>query len=67
MDHHIGFILYNKGGIYIIHSSGRFPFCVVKERIRFSRSVLFSRVKAIGNLSEDRTLIPKWLFRQRVY
>ena len=62
-----GEILYNDRGLFFIHSSGRFPYCVVKERLFLSRSVRFSKVKIIGKFSDSRRLIRKWLLRQRVY
>ena len=67
LDHHVGLILYNDRGLFFIHSSGRFPYCVVKERLFLSRSVRFSKVKIIGKFSDSRRLIRKWLLRQRVY
>ncbi len=67
LDHHVGLLLYNDRGIFFIHSSGRFPYCVVKERLFLSRSVRFSKVKIIGKFSDSKRLIRKWLLRQRIY
>lgn len=54
LDNHTGFILNDGHALYFIHSSGRFPFCVIKQKIEDADVLLESKYKVIGCISESR-------------
>lgn len=56
LDTHTGFILNDGADTWFIHSSGSFPFCVIKEHASKANVLLTSKYKVLGNLSES-TLI----------
>lgn len=51
LDTHTGFILYDSTGIWFIHASGSFPFCVVKQKINEAKVVIKSRYRVLGKLA----------------
>jgi hypothetical protein len=53
LDNHTGFVLHDGTDVWFIHSSGTFPFCVVKEKIADADVLLDSKYKVLGNLSES--------------
>lgn len=53
LDNHTGFILVQNGQAYFIHSSGRFPFGVVKEEVLKSKVLEKSFYKVLGKISHD--------------
>lgn len=53
LDNHTGFVLHDGNDIWFIHSSGTFPFCVVKDKIANAEVLLDSKYKVLGNLSES--------------
>lgn len=56
LDNHTGFILNDGKELYFIHSSGRFPFCVIKEKAKNSKTLLESKYKVLGCISESSKL-----------
>lgn len=56
LDNHTGFILHDGRTLYFIHSSGRFPFCVIKQKIEDADVLLESKYKVIGCISESQLL-----------
>lgn len=52
LDNHTGFLRVQDDAIWFIHSSGRFPFRVIKENAESSKTILSSRYKVIGRLSD---------------
>ncbi len=56
LDTHTGFILHDGQSTWFIHSSGAFPFCVIKEKASSANVLLQSQYKVLGSLSES-TLI----------
>ncbi|MES2379987.1 MAG: hypothetical protein V4538_03035 [Bacteroidota bacterium] len=61
LDNHTGFILVQKGLAYFIHSSGRFPFGVVKEEVLTSTVLEKSFYKVFGKISHDAQFIRLYL------
>ena len=53
LDNHTGVILNDGKELYFIHSSGRFPFCVIKEKAENSKTLLQSKYKVLGCISES--------------
>ena len=61
LDKHTGFILYDEKGVFFIHSGGRFPCHVRKEKIKESPTIVKSKYKVVGKISDDEQFILKWL------
>lgn len=61
LDKHTGFILYDKKGINFIHSGGKYPCHVRKETITESSTLINSKYKVVGKISEDDAFIIEWL------
>jgi len=53
LDTHTGFILNDGSKTWFIHSSGAFPFCVIKEKAESASVLLSSQYKVLGSLSES--------------
>ncbi len=56
LDNHTGFIEVSDN-VYFIHSSGRFPFCVIKELASKSIVLKKSKYKVVGKLTGDDKFI----------
>lgn len=56
LDNHTGFIEVSDQ-VYFIHSSGRFPFCVIKEDAAESTVLQKSKYKVAGKLTGDNKFI----------
>ena len=61
LDNHTGFILNDGNELYFIHSSGRFPFCVIKEKAKNSKTLLESKYKVLGCISESTKI---WTYQK---
>ncbi len=61
LDNHTGFVLISKNGNYFIHSSGIFPYKVVKDKLSESSIIIHSKYRVLGNLSADEDLLIKWV------
>lgn len=61
LDNHTGFLIAKDSEWYFVHSSGRFPFCVVKELAKKSIVLKKSKYRVLGCLNEDETFIYNWL------
>ncbi|MCF8254493.1 MAG: hypothetical protein K9H61_03290 [Bacteroidia bacterium] len=62
LDNHTGFVyVKSKNNIRFIHSSGRFPFCVVDENAAESIVLKKSKYKVVGKISDDPALLDKWV------
>lgn len=66
LDIHVGFVIYNAGGIFFIHSSYMEPREVVKELARESTILSSSRYRVLGKLSSDDTLLVDWLLGNNI-
>ena len=56
LDSHTGFLLNDGNESWFIHSSGRFPFCVFKEKAGKADVLLESQYKVVGCLSESQLI-----------
>lgn len=61
LDNHTGFILISNTGNYFIHSSGWYPYKVVREKLCDSDVVGNSKYKVVGKISADEKFLNKWL------
>jgi hypothetical protein len=61
LDNHTGFIWNDGCEIYFVHASGRFPYCVKKEKAIESITLWKSKYKVISNISADTLVLKKWL------
>ncbi len=61
LDSHTGYILLSNSGDYFIHSSGNFPWQVVKENLSNSSTLKKSKYKVIGKISSDESFLKKWI------
>jgi hypothetical protein len=64
LDNHTGFLICDRKEIYFIHSTGRFPFCVIKEKASESIILKRSKAKVVGFLTKDDHFIKKWMFNK---
>ncbi len=53
LDTHIAFLMGENNNWYMVHSSGRWPFCVVKEKALNSKTLKKSNYKVVGRLSDN--------------
>ncbi len=53
LDTHIAFLMGENNNWYMVHSSGRWPFCVVKEKALDSKTLKKSNYKVVGRLSDN--------------
>lgn len=66
LDNHVGFLLYEKGEVYFIHSSYFDPVAVVKEKASESRALATSQVFVMCNISSNDKLIKKWIMGEEI-
>ncbi|GAL85710.1 hypothetical protein Emtol_1001 [Sporocytophaga myxococcoides] len=65
LDKHTGFILLSDEGNYFIHSSGMYPFQVVKEPLLESNVLIKSNYRVVGKISSDEGFLRKWVKHAR--
>lgn len=65
LDKHIGFLQYNKEGMFFIHSTYMDPFGVVKEPATSSYALVNSKYRVLGDLLGDTGLVKKWLTQEK--
>jgi len=61
LDNHTGYIFLSDNGNFFIHSTGWFPFKVVKDKLSESRLIGKSKYRVVGKISDDETFLKKWL------
>ncbi|MFZ4799859.1 MAG: hypothetical protein ACOYMA_20370 [Bacteroidia bacterium] len=62
LDNHTGFVFINENNeVNFIHSSGRFPFCVVNENASESTILEKSVYKVVGKISDDELFLKNWV------
>lgn len=62
LDNHTGYIFINEEyEVSFIHSSGRFPFCVINENAAKSIVLEKSAYKVVGKISDDELFLKNWL------
>ncbi len=60
LDSHVGFLVCDKDGCWFIHSSGRFPWRVVKEKAENSIVLAKSGYRVTGCLTKDEKFMGRW-------
>ena len=60
LDNHTGFILISEEGNFFIHSTGWFPFKVVKDVLKESTVLSKSKYRVVGKISDDEVFLKKW-------
>ncbi|MCU0326305.1 MAG: hypothetical protein MUF45_13780 [Spirosomaceae bacterium] len=61
LDTHTGFILNDDSGTWFIHSSGAFPFCVVKQEASKAKILADSRYRVLGKLTGNQEFMRKYI------
>lgn len=61
LDNHTGFIWIKGDEHFFIHSTGWFPFKVVKDKISESSVLAKSRYRVLGKISDDEAFLKRWL------
>lgn len=61
LDTHTGFIYREKNNFYFVHSSGKYPWAVVRENILKSKVFIESKYKVIASLDADQDFVLSWL------
>jgi hypothetical protein len=60
LDNHVGFLVYQNNEAHFVHSSGRFPFCVISEPALASRVLHDSKYHVLGCISCDDDFLDRW-------
>jgi hypothetical protein len=66
LDNHVGYLLYEKGEVYFIHSSYLDPGSVVREKASESLALATSQVFVMSNISSNAKLIKKWIMGEEI-
>lgn len=61
LDKHTGFIWVDGAERYFIHSTGWFPFKVVKDVVSKSSVLEKSKYRVVGKISDDEHFLNKWI------
>lgn len=61
LDNHTGYLLLSEEGNYFIHSSGIFPYRVVKDKLVESPILMKSKYRVTGKISADERFLNKWI------
>lgn len=61
LDNHTGYLLLSEEGNYFIHSSGIFPYRVVKDKLVESPILMKSKYRIAGKISADERFLNKWI------
>lgn len=60
LDSHVGFLSCENGECWFIHSSGGFPWAVIKEKAESSNALEHSKYRVTGCLSNDEKFLERW-------
>lgn len=60
LDSHVGFLSCESGECWFIHSSGCFPWCVVKEKADESAALENSKYRVTGCITADEKFLARW-------
>ncbi|MBN2036290.1 MAG: hypothetical protein JW768_06070, partial [Chitinispirillaceae bacterium] len=66
LDTHVGFLLIENDSVTFIHSSRMAPYGVRAEDPAVSYAVVHSKYRVLGNLLADKSLLLKWLGREKI-
>jgi hypothetical protein len=61
LDNHTGFLLLSAEGNYFIHSTGLYPYQVVKEKLTEAPLLIRSKYRVAGKISSDKVFLKKWI------
>lgn len=61
LDTHTGFVLNDDSGVWFIHASGSFPFCVVKQEALKAKILAESKYRVLGKLTDNELFMKKYL------
>lgn len=61
LDTHAGFLFFDGKELRMIHSTGRRPKRVINEKALTSPSLIRSKYRVVGKVSDDEDLIKRWL------
>jgi hypothetical protein len=61
LDTHTGFVLNDASGVWFIHASGSFPFCVVKQEAIKATILAESKYRVLGKLTDNELFMTKYL------
>ncbi|MDJ1480563.1 hypothetical protein QNI16_08710 [Cytophagaceae bacterium YF14B1] len=61
LDNHTGFLVNEGKGVYFVHASGAYPFCVIREKASSAAILRKSKYRIIGRISEDKSVLRSWL------
>lgn len=64
LDNHTGFLWISPHGNFFIHSSGAFPFQVIKEPVSTSAILEKSAYRVVGRISADKAFLHRWITYQ---
>lgn len=60
LDTHVGFLVCEKGTCWFIHSSGGYPWCVVKEQAEKCAALEHSNYRVAGRVTGDEKFLARW-------
>ena len=66
LDTHAGFLFYDGVELRMIHSTGRRPKKVINEKAMTSLSLIRSKYKVVGKVSDDEDLIKRWMYNREL-
>ena len=66
LSNHVGFLYINSNNVYFLHSGYVEPFGVCKEVAGESEVFNYSTVYVVGNISNNKELIKKWLLKKEI-
>ncbi|MBS1635335.1 MAG: hypothetical protein JST26_05385 [Bacteroidetes bacterium] len=61
LDNHTGFLWFSGEEHFFIHSTGWFPFKVVKDKICESSVLAKSNYRVVGRISDDADFLKRWV------
>jgi len=61
LDNHTGYLLVTSNENFFIHSSGSYPYQVVKEKTLTSKVLIKSKYRVVGRISSDYDFLMKWI------
>ncbi len=66
LDCHVGYILYQQGELFFLHSSYLYPDCVVIEYANKSQAFLANSNYIISEVSTNEEFIKKWILNEEI-
>ncbi|MGL5891047.1 MAG: hypothetical protein ACRC3B_14255 [Bacteroidia bacterium] len=60
LDTHVGFLVCENGEVFFVHSSGSYPWTVVKEKAENSEVLRLSKYRITGCITADADFMQRW-------